>query len=159
MTTARPIGPPQDETRGWANREIILGMLIVAIAWIYVVGMASIAEALSPQGSVLGAIVTFTFYGVLPLAVVLYLLGTPGRKRARRRAEATEAAGSAGSANGSATGPAPSAAPVAGAGALADAATDPPSGSASGLQPDGGRHAARSATRLALPVAPERKEP
>ncbi|MBI5720561.1 MAG: hypothetical protein HZC37_23025 [Burkholderiales bacterium] len=63
-------------------------MLIVAIAWIYVVGMASIVEALSPQGTVLGALVTFVFYGVAPLSVVLYLLGTPARKKARRRAEA-----------------------------------------------------------------------
>jgi hypothetical protein len=63
-------------------------VLIVAIAWIYVVGMASIVEALSPQGTVLGALVTFVFYGVAPLSVVLYLLGTPARKKARRRAEA-----------------------------------------------------------------------
>lgn len=131
-------------------------MLIVAIAWIYVVGMAAIAEALSPQGSVLGAVVTFTFYGVLPLAVVLYLLATPGRKRARRRAAA---AGPAGSADSGAAGPATSAVPAKVAGSPLDSAADAPADSATDLQPDGGRHAARGAARLALPVAPERKEP
>jgi len=65
-------------------------MLIVAIAWIYVVGMAAIAEALSPQGSVLGAVFTFVLYGVLPLSIVLYVLATPARKRARRRSAAAE---------------------------------------------------------------------
>ncbi len=132
-------------------------MLIVAIAWIYVVGMASIAEALSPQGTVLGAIVTFTFYGLLPLAVVLYLLGTPGRKRARRRAEA------AGLADSGAAGPATSAVPAEAAdpppNPPATLPADSPTESTTGLQPDGGGHAARGATRLALPVAPERKEP
>lgn len=67
---------------------MILGMPIVAIAWIYVVGMAAIAEALSTQGTLLGALLTFVFYGVLPLAIVLYLLGTPGRKKAQRRRQA-----------------------------------------------------------------------
>lgn len=155
MTPARP-GSRPGEQRGGTNREIILGMLIVAIAWIYVVGMAAIAEALSPQGSALGAVVTFVIYGVLPLAVVLYLLGTPGRKRARRRAEA---AGPAGSADSDATDPATSAAPAEVAGSPLNSAADSPADSATGLQPDGGRHAARGATRLALPVAPERKEP
>ncbi len=67
-------------------------MHIVALAWIYVVGMASIAEALSPQGTVLGALITFVFWGVLPLVVVLYLMSTPARKKMRRQREAAEAA-------------------------------------------------------------------
>lgn len=66
-------------------------MHIVALAWIYVVGMAAIAEALSPQGTVLGALVTFVFWGMLPLVVVLYLMGTPARKKMRRMREAAEA--------------------------------------------------------------------
>jgi len=57
-------------------------MLLVTIAWLYVVLMMSLAEAMSPQGTVLGAVFTFVGYGVLPLAVVLYILGTPARKRA-----------------------------------------------------------------------------
>lgn len=66
-------------------------MYLVAIAWMYVVVMMSVAEATSSQGSVLGAIVTFVLYGVLPLSIVLYLLGTPSRRHARRQAEARDA--------------------------------------------------------------------
>ena len=62
-------------------------MHLVALAWIYVVLMMAVAEALSPVGSVLGALITFFLYGVLPLSIVLYILGTPMRRRARRRQE------------------------------------------------------------------------
>ena len=62
-------------------------MYLVVIAWIYVVLMMSLAEASSSQGSVLGAIVTFVLYGVLPLLIVVYILGTPARKRALRQAQ------------------------------------------------------------------------
>ncbi len=65
-------------------------MHLLALAWIYVVLMMAVAEALSPVGSVLGALITFFLYGVLPLSIVLYVLGTPGRKRARKLAEAAE---------------------------------------------------------------------
>lgn len=67
-------------------------MYLVAIAWMYVVLMMALAEALSPQGTVLGAIITFVLYGCAPLALVLYLLGTPARRRARRAAQAEEVA-------------------------------------------------------------------
>lgn len=66
-------------------------MILVAIGWMYVVLMMAVAEALSSQGTVLGAVITFILYGVLPLAIVLYILGTPVRKRALRRTE-TQAA-------------------------------------------------------------------
>ena len=65
----------------------------MAIGWTYVALMMAVAEALSSQGSVLGAVFTFLLYGVLPLAIVLYILGTPARKRALREAEARERAG------------------------------------------------------------------
>ena len=64
-------------------------MYLVAIAWMYVVLMMAIVEAFSSQGSVLGALITFVFYGVVPLSIVMYLMGTPGRRAARRRAEAS----------------------------------------------------------------------
>lgn len=67
-------------------------MYLVAIAWMYVVLMMAVAEAFSPQGTVLGALVTLVFYGLLPLSIVMYLMGTPRRRAARRRAEADEAA-------------------------------------------------------------------
>lgn len=63
-------------------------MYIVAIAWLYVVFMMAMAEALSPQGSLLGAFFTLLLYGLGPLALVLYILGTPARRRRRAREEA-----------------------------------------------------------------------
>ncbi len=72
-------------------------MYLVAIAWMYVVLMMTVAEAMSPQGTVIGAVITFLLYGVLPLALLLYILGTPGRRRARLLAEAAEAEGLAAS--------------------------------------------------------------
>ncbi len=60
---------------------------VVAIGWMYVVLMMAVAEALAPNGSLLGALITLAFYGVLPLALVLYLLGTPARRRALREAD------------------------------------------------------------------------
>jgi len=67
-------------------------MLIVAVAWMYVVLMMAVVEATSPQGSVLGAVFTFLLYGVLPLSVLLYVMGTPMRRKAARRREAAQAA-------------------------------------------------------------------
>lgn len=72
-------------------------MYLVAIAWAYVVLMMAAAEALSPQGTLLGAFFTLLLYGVLPLSIVLYLLGTPLRRKARRAAEASAAAAPDGS--------------------------------------------------------------
>lgn len=69
-------------------------MYLVVIAWLYVVLMAAVAEAASPMGTVLGAVITFALYGLLPLSIVVYILGTPGRKRAiyaRAMAERAEA--------------------------------------------------------------------
>lgn len=66
-------------------------MLIVALAWMYVVLMMAVTEAMSPQGTVLGAVITLLAYGVLPLSIVLYVMGTPARKRALKRREAASA--------------------------------------------------------------------
>jgi len=71
-------------------------MYLVAIAWAYVALMMAAAEATSPQGSLFGAFVTLMLYGVLPLGLLMYILGTPGRKRRRRAAELA-AQGDAGS--------------------------------------------------------------
>ena len=65
-------------------------MYLTVIGWIYVVLMMSVAEAISTQGTVLGAVITFVLYGVMPLAIVVYIMGTPGRKRARRAAESAQ---------------------------------------------------------------------
>lgn len=62
-------------------------MYLIAIAWLYVALMMAVAEATSTQGTVLGAVFTFLMYGIGPIALVLYVLGTPARRRARVRAE------------------------------------------------------------------------
>jgi len=68
-------------------------MYLVAIAWLYVVVLMALAEGVSDHGSWLGAGVTLTFYGLLPLGIVLYLIVTPSR-RAAREAKAAVSAGS-----------------------------------------------------------------
>jgi membrane protein implicated in regulation of membrane protease activity len=65
-------------------------MYLVLIAWIYVAFMMAIAEATSPVGSLLGAAFTFLLYGVLPMSVVGYIMGTPARRRAIKAKEARE---------------------------------------------------------------------
>jgi hypothetical protein len=70
-------------------------VIVVAMAWLYVVLMMALAEAFSSQGTVLGAIFTFILYGLLPLSIVLYVMGAPGRGRARRAAERAEQSGDA----------------------------------------------------------------
>lgn len=62
-------------------------LLLVAVAWIYVVLMMSVAEATAPQGTLIGALFTFVLYGALPLSIVLYIGATPLRRRARLERE------------------------------------------------------------------------
>ena len=65
-------------------------MYLVVIGWMYVVLMMSVAEATNTTGSVLGAIVTFFLYGLLPCALVVYLMATPLRRKAIKAREAAE---------------------------------------------------------------------
>ncbi len=78
-------------------------MYLVIIAWLYVVLMMAAAEAMSNQGTLLGAVFTLLLYGLLPLGVVAYILGTPGRKRrlAREVAESKAASDAKGGDGGS----------------------------------------------------------
>jgi membrane protein implicated in regulation of membrane protease activity len=69
-------------------------MYLVAIGWLYVALMMAVAEATHSQGTVLGAVITFVLYGVLPLSVILYILGTPMRRRRRQQAEQADDASS-----------------------------------------------------------------
>jgi hypothetical protein len=62
-------------------------MLIVAITWMFVVGLFALVQAVSPQGSLLVALLLVFGAGVLPLAVVLYVMGAPARRRRHRLAE------------------------------------------------------------------------
>jgi hypothetical protein len=65
-------------------------MYLTVIAWMYVVLMMSIAEATSTTGTLLGAFITFVLYGALPLSLVVYLMGTPARRRAIKAREKAE---------------------------------------------------------------------
>lgn len=109
-------------------------MYLVAIAWLYVTLMMAVAEAGADNGTVLGAVITFVLYGLLPLSILLYILGTPARKRrlrVRQQRELQQAA------------PAP--------------ASVPASVPASAAPPDEGRHAPAAAQDAV--VAPVRKKP
>lgn len=67
-------------------------MYLVAIGWLYVAIMMSVAEATNTNGTVMGAILTFVLYGILPTALLMYILGTPARKRALKERQARDEA-------------------------------------------------------------------
>lgn len=65
-------------------------MYIVPIAWLYVALMMAVAEATNTTGTVLGGIVTFLLYGLGPVALVVYLMGSPARRKAIKAREKAE---------------------------------------------------------------------
>lgn len=65
-------------------------MYIVPIAWLYVALMMAVAEATNTTGTVLGGIITFVLYGVGPVALVVYLMGSPARRKAIKVREKAE---------------------------------------------------------------------
>lgn len=79
-------------TLGWAagvpQTERTTDMYLVAMGWLYVAVMMSLAEAMHPSGTALGAMVTFLLYGLLPIGLVLYVMGTPLRRKARQATDA-----------------------------------------------------------------------
>ena len=58
-------------------------MYIVAIAWLYVILLMAATER-----SLTAGIMTILFYGLAPLALFLWVVGTPQRRRNRARAAA-----------------------------------------------------------------------
>ena len=124
-------------------------MILVAIAWVYVVLMVAVVEATSASGTLLGAFFTFALYGVLPLSIVMYLMLSPARRRTRRAADAWVQ--QTDEARGSLHEPAVGAGAGAGVGAGAAAAGSEPATSAL-PEPDQRRHASGDA------VAPKREE-
>ncbi|MFN7288606.1 MAG: hypothetical protein ACK5SV_05735 [Burkholderiales bacterium] len=60
-------------------------MYIVAIAWLYVVVMMALTET-----SIAAGLATLVFYGLAPVALLLWLMGTPQRRRARKAREAQD---------------------------------------------------------------------
>jgi hypothetical protein len=65
-------------------------MHLVVIAWLYVALMMAVAEATNTTGTVLGAVFTFLLYGLAPVALVVYLMATPARRRAIKEREAAD---------------------------------------------------------------------
>jgi hypothetical protein len=102
-------------------------MYLIVIAWLYVTLLMALAEAFSTQGSVLGAIITFVFYGLLPMALVVYLMGTPLRRKAIRQQDEQARQ------------------------AFISSQTD------SAVQPDAGRHAAALPEAAAVPAVGKEK--
>lgn len=66
-------------------------MYIVAIGWLWVVLMMAVTET-----SVTAGLLTFFFYGLAPLALFLWLVGTPARRRHSGRAAPREGRASSG---------------------------------------------------------------
>ena len=64
-------------------------MDVVAIGWLYVTLLMAATEPNLTAG-----VLTFAFYGLAPLALLLWLFGTPQRRRnlASKEAEAAKAA-------------------------------------------------------------------
>ena len=57
-------------------------MYVIAIGWLYVTLLMAATEA-----NLTAAVLTFTLYGVAPLALFLWLFGTPQRRRNRASTE------------------------------------------------------------------------
>ena len=106
-------------------------MYLIVIGWMYVVLMMSVAEATNTTGTVLGGIVTFFLYGILPVGIVVYVMRAPQRRRAIKAREAAEDA--------------------------ARATATAPDARAASTQPDAGSEAPGAAEPGG--VAPVRKEP
>lgn len=87
-------------------------MYLVVIAWTYVALMMAVAEANHPRGTLLGAVFTFVLYGVAPVALLMYLMGRPARRRAREQREAAAAAAASGEPDAGGEAPADPVAPV-----------------------------------------------
>ena len=65
-------------------------MYLIPMAWIYVALMMAIAEATNSTGTVLGGIMTFVLYGLLPVGLVVYFMGSAGRRKKIKAREAEE---------------------------------------------------------------------
>ena len=132
-------------------------MYIIPLAWLYVALMMAVAEATNTNGTVLGGLITFVLYGLGPVLLVLYLMGSPARRkliRAIKVSEVTEVSVAA---------EAPDVAPASAPGAAPDSFTansnpvKPNTVQPISAQPDAGGHA--PAATQTLGVAPVRKEP
>lgn len=58
---------------------------LVAIGWLYVTVLMA-----ATQPSVVAGLATFLFYGLLPVAIIVYVMLAPERRKRRRAREAAE---------------------------------------------------------------------
>lgn len=126
----------------------MLFLYLIVIAWLYVVVLMAASVATSPTGSVLAAIMTLFFYGLLPVALMVYLMTGKLRRKARLAAQACASATS----GAGPTEPGADPPPAHGSPSLG-LASSPDSDPAT----DAGRHAPAGAEHG--PIAPVRKEP
>ena len=120
-------------------------MYIIPMAWLYVALMMAVAEATHDNGTVLGGIITFLLYGLGPVLLVVYLMGSPARRKAIKANEATEANVAAAAA-----------ASAEGVGDAVAAYSNPISVQPTSAEPDAGGHA--PAATQGHSVTPVRKE-
>jgi hypothetical protein len=59
-------------------------MYIIAIGWLWVTLLMAATEP-----NLVASVLSFVFYGLLPCSLLLWLLGTPARRKRQRQAEAT----------------------------------------------------------------------
>ena len=57
-------------------------LYLVAVAWVYVVLLMAMTEQ-----SIVAGVMTFLLYCVFPLSIVLYVMGSPQRKRKQQAKE------------------------------------------------------------------------
>jgi hypothetical protein len=60
-------------------------LYLVAIGWVYVVLLMAMTET-----SIVAGVMTFALYCVFPLSVILYVMGSPQRKRKRQAAQQSQ---------------------------------------------------------------------
>ncbi|EGF33366.1 hypothetical protein IMCC9480_503 [Oxalobacteraceae bacterium IMCC9480] len=75
-------------------------LYLVAIAWVYVVLLMAMTEV-----SFIAGLMTFFFYCAFPLSVILYVMGSPQRKRKRQAAEKAKRLADAEAANDNSSAP------------------------------------------------------
>ncbi|MDW8335406.1 MAG: hypothetical protein RMK34_00350, partial [Tepidimonas sp.] len=61
-------------------------IVVVLLAWGYVVLLMALTAAWAPDGGLWAALRVLLGYGLLPMALFIYIAGSPLRRRAARRA-------------------------------------------------------------------------
>jgi hypothetical protein len=65
---------------GEAGRRYNSAMYVIAIGWLYVTLLMALTEQ-----SIVAGVLSFVFYGLLPMSLFAWLFGGPGRRRRRQQ--------------------------------------------------------------------------